>query len=306
MKKRILSIVVIVSVLVLAIGGTTFAAGQIARTSAITEENALLFACVDAGVSPQEAERVRIDFEYERGRFLYEVDFGVGTTEYEYQIDAKSGEVLWKEVEGKQATPTQQSQSTAVSTATEASKSTTAAQAATAPSSGASKPVAAPSVPASPASKASKPATPAQVPASPAPAPSQPAAGATTGAANAATTGTASGATQSTAPAGTSLETAKQIVLTRAGVSATDAVFRKARQDYDDGRMVYDIEFLVPGKGEFEYEVDAATGAVLEEDVDWYGTPAPTPVPDRDWDDDRDDWDDRNDWDDDRDDAWDD
>ena len=67
-----------------------------------------------------------------------------------------------------------------------------------------------------------------------------------------------------------SLEQAKNAALGHADCAAGDVVFTKAVLDYDDGRAVYEIEFYWGGM-EYEYKIDAATGAVLEHEVD---TPA--------------------------------
>lgn len=85
------------------------------------------------------------------------------------------------------------------------------------------------------------------------------------------------------------LEKAKQIALSHAGLSASQVTFTKAKTDRDDGRLIYDIEFYTRD-GEYDYEIDAKSGKILEYDID---------VND---DRDHDDWDDDNDWDDDRDD----
>ncbi len=50
-------------------------------------------------------------------------------------------------------------------------------------------------------------------------------------------------------------------------MSASDATFTKAAQDKDDGVVVYDIEFYTSTK-EYEYEINAATGAILDKDVE--------------------------------------
>ena len=81
-----------------------------------------------------------------------------------------------------------------------------------------------------------------------------------TGAANAAPITTSGSASQS---AYIGLEAAKQAALKHAGVSASDATFVEAEYDYDDGRMVYEVEFHVKGT-EYDYEIDAQTGAVVK------------------------------------------
>lgn len=45
--------------------------------------------------------------------------------------------------------------------------------------------------------------------------------------------------------------------------------FIKEKQDWDDGRAVYDIEFVVAVQNSvYDYEVDASTGAVLSKSVE--------------------------------------
>ena len=64
-----------------------------------------------------------------------------------------------------------------------------------------------------------------------------------------------------------SLDEAKGIALAKVGLKASDVRFKKARTDRDDGRPVYEIEF-VSGGTEYEFDIDAATGAILEFDTD--------------------------------------
>ncbi len=56
---------------------------------------------------------------------------------------------------------------------------------------------------------------------------------------------------------------AKEIALAHAGVSPSDASFIRAELDRDDGVQVYEIEFTA-GTTEYDYEVDAQTGAILK------------------------------------------
>lgn len=64
-----------------------------------------------------------------------------------------------------------------------------------------------------------------------------------------------------------SADKAQSIALQHAGVSASDATFRKAHLDRDDGIYVYEIEF-VSGDLEYDYEIHATTGAILDWDRD--------------------------------------
>ena len=56
---------------------------------------------------------------------------------------------------------------------------------------------------------------------------------------------------------------AKEIALSDAGVSAGSATFREEKQDWDDGIVVYDIEFYTSDM-EYEYEIHGTTGAILD------------------------------------------
>ena len=62
-------------------------------------------------------------------------------------------------------------------------------------------------------------------------------------------------------------ERAKQIALNDAGVKESAAVFLRANLDWDDGRMKYEVEFY-SGNTEYDYDIDAVTGAILSSDRD--------------------------------------
>ncbi len=89
-----------------------------------------------------------------------------------------------------------------------------------------------------------------------------------TGGANTAPITTSGSASQS---AYIGLDAAKQAALKHAGVSASDATFVEAEYDYDDGKMVYEVEFHVKGT-EYDYEIDAQTGAVVKYKSEQNGT----------------------------------
>lgn len=62
-----------------------------------------------------------------------------------------------------------------------------------------------------------------------------------------------------------SVEDAKAKALADAGLSS--ATYIKAELDRDDGKTFYDVEFKNNGF-EYDYEIDAFTGAILEKDVE--------------------------------------
>ena len=64
-----------------------------------------------------------------------------------------------------------------------------------------------------------------------------------------------------------SADRAKEIALNDAGVKESSAVFLRANLDWDDGRMKYEVEFY-SGNTEYDYEIDAVTGAILSSDRD--------------------------------------
>lgn len=70
-----------------------------------------------------------------------------------------------------------------------------------------------------------------------------------------------------TAAEGITLDQAKEIALADAGITAVDAVFIKEKMDYDDGVSIYDLEFYASSH-EYDYEIDAETGAVRARDIE--------------------------------------
>lgn len=60
---------------------------------------------------------------------------------------------------------------------------------------------------------------------------------------------------------------AKTIALKDAGLFASAVTFTKAKLDREDGIRIYEIEFL-SGNKEYEYEINASTGKILDKDID--------------------------------------
>ena len=61
---------------------------------------------------------------------------------------------------------------------------------------------------------------------------------------------------------------AKEIAMEHAGVSEKKIPFIKAELDHEDGRQVYEIEFVTDDCREFDYEVDPVSGKILSYDYD--------------------------------------
>lgn len=60
---------------------------------------------------------------------------------------------------------------------------------------------------------------------------------------------------------------AKNAALAHAGLTTAQATFVKCKLEWEDGRQIYEVEFYTAG-WEYDYEIDACTGAVLSADCD--------------------------------------
>ena len=61
---------------------------------------------------------------------------------------------------------------------------------------------------------------------------------------------------------------AQQAALQHAGIAEKDAIFIKTGLDVDDGRLIWEVEFF-SGMKEYDYDIDAQSGAVLSFDQDY-------------------------------------
>lgn len=93
---------------VLALAGSVSAGADIqkedrvytaAAQTGISEEDAVEIAMDDAGLTEDEIDRLRVKLEYDDGLLLYEVEFYSGNSEYDYEIDADTGEIIAKDYE---------------------------------------------------------------------------------------------------------------------------------------------------------------------------------------------------------------
>ena len=91
MKKTIFA-VAIATFLILAL----FTGCQDTSGERLDRESAKLIALDHANISVENARDLEIDLDREWGVLLYEVSFEAGRLEYEYEIDAYSGEILFE------------------------------------------------------------------------------------------------------------------------------------------------------------------------------------------------------------------
>lgn len=73
--------------------------GKTSDKSLIGKDKAKKIAFEKAKISASKAFDIEIELDVEKGILVYEVDFQVGKMEYEYEINAKTGEVIFSKVE---------------------------------------------------------------------------------------------------------------------------------------------------------------------------------------------------------------
>ena len=64
-----------------------------------------------------------------------------------------------------------------------------------------------------------------------------------------------------------SLDKAKEVALSHAGLSADQVTFVQANMDFDDGIQKYDIKFYCNGQ-EYDYEINSSNGQIIQFDYD--------------------------------------
>lgn len=227
--RVVLTVICILIVLAAAGIGTFFAIGNSASNKASAEAAAL----ADAGIDAGSAMMSPTDLEWENGRMVYEVEFSANGKEYHYLVAASDNSIVYRsaEIDDDQMLPI-------TDTLAEAPSSTPAETTAS-------------PVP-SEATSTATPAASAPVEAT------APAAGSVSQAPQATTTAQAGDI---------GLDAAKNIALTDAGLTQEEVTFFDSKQDYDDGILVYELEFYA-GQTEYDYEIAAASGEIRKKSFD--------------------------------------
>lgn len=61
---------------------------------------------------------------------------------------------------------------------------------------------------------------------------------------------------------------AKKTALAAVNLTEDQVVFVKSGMDFDDGREIFDVDFIIPGEVKFEFDIDANTGSIVGQDRD--------------------------------------
>ena len=89
------------------------------QSQGITQEEAQAIALNHAGVTLEEATIYKVKADVEDGRSVYDVEFAVGATEYDYEIAQDTGEILSYDADVEGWTPTTGQNETASQTSGE-------------------------------------------------------------------------------------------------------------------------------------------------------------------------------------------
>jgi uncharacterized membrane protein YkoI len=228
-KQAIFSVFCTLALLVMIGLGTAYSVHAVAENTSIGADKAALFAFADAGIDPAAMQNVEAKFCFERGQFVYDVEFVFEGTEYEYWIHASDGTVVKKNIDAKNA---------GIQTGAAAA-------------------------PAEDKPAAEKPATEGGIKI-----PGNTFVNAIHTEAQPPKEGD-----QRNSESFIGVEKAKTIALNDAGLEAAAVTFTEAKLDIDDLIKHYDVEFY-SSANKYDYEINAATGVIVEKSVEAIKTPA--------------------------------
>ena len=272
-KKTAVTVLCALAILTAVGTGTAFAVSAVAENTSIGADKAKMFAFADASVDPVAAENVRTEFDFEQGHFIYDVEFTANGTEYGYWIQASDGSVVRKKIEligaggSKTGITAAITQKDARKIALEDAGLTEAEVTISAEKLDTENGVAVYEVDfvkgnvkyeydinAMTGAVYSKSSESTAVPSTEA----------QTAAVNATVAPTAENRSNNNY---IGLERAKAIALGDAGLSAASVTFTEAKPDFDDGVPNYDLDFYT-ATHEYDYEIDAQTGAIMDKSVE--------------------------------------
>lgn len=254
--------------------GSLYAKDRIERNDILTESDAVKFAYVDAGISPKSAPSYEAKLLKEDGIYVYKVVISSDDTKYKYTIAANNGEVISSEsarIAQNKKNNTSSSDTTGVEDNTANNSSNNAdtleknVKNVISNSKSKDKPK---------DNKAVGNKTTGSTAVNDVAENDKPAIGKSDvkNVADNESNNTSSDKTSTVSETAASrhyisMDLAKSITLKDAGLRPSFVTFEKALLKKDDGKIIYEIEFFT-STYEYEYEVDAYTGAILSKDVD--------------------------------------
>ncbi len=256
MKKTAVIICSLVLACILA-AATVMTFATPAEKSSIGSQKALEIALKDAGVSAESAKEVKSVFSKKNLKQIFDVEFEYGQNDYDYIIDAKTGEIISRDIDNDTDDKNERTTSSVTSTTATTVPSTTAPATTTVQAT-----TKAPETTVS----STKSTTAAPVTAQAKTEPNTESKN-TTEAKTEIRTTAAPTTTKKQTSAFITAAKAKEIALADSGVKKSKAFFTKAKLEKDDGIYEYDIKFYV-GLTEYEYSINAKTGSILEKDID--------------------------------------
>ena len=206
----------------------------------LSEQEAKAAVFSHAGIAEDDVISLRIDKGSENGLQVYEIEFKTAKKSYDYDIVRSSGEILHSSYDVLGSESMQENTETG-NTSSQTETSTTPSEEST--------------------SSATSPSS------TPSETPKQPATSSQTAPVGNKTSSAAQGQTSNNASSSITKDQAKSIALKDAGVAENDTQFIWVKEDYDDGRAVYDVEFFANGT-EYDYENDRSTGKIISSDFD--------------------------------------
>lgn len=208
-------VIMVVAVIIVAGGSTAIVLAAKANTPKnpeLSEQEAKAAVFSHAGITEDDVISLRVDKGSENGLQVYEIEFKTAEKSYDYDIVRSSGEILHSSYDVLDSQSIQENAGTG-DTSSQIEAST------------------APSEESTSSETLKSPVTP---------------------------NNTSSAITK---------DQAKSIALKDAGVAESDTQFIWVKEDYDDGRAVYDVEFFA-NETEYDYEIDRSTGKIISSDFD--------------------------------------
>ncbi|MFV0527975.1 MAG: PepSY domain-containing protein [Lachnospiraceae bacterium] len=286
-RKAVITSICIVAALTLLGVGTVFAARTVIESNSIGKTAAQEAALSDAQITSDNATMIRTEFDHEDGQYVYDLGFYSDGIEYDYTIRASDGAVLKRDTDGESISAKETVQTTDKTTA--AAKKSTQDTAASDDSTASTTTQTDTAISLDKAKKIS--ITDAGVTSDEITYTKEELdyddgvqvydiefytatqgfdykINASTGdiiskSAESITSDSQTAQTDQSKYIG--VDKAKSIAAEQAQVAVSDAVFKKAKLENDDGYVVYDVEFVINGI-EYEYKVDALTGSIVEYD----------------------------------------